>query len=767
MKNGFKLILGVFLTLLSLNIAAQTGRLRSANKAFDNYSYPEAVRGYEDFLRGDKKNDPTERKEALEKLAYSYRRLQDTRNAERVYSDLIKNFPDVNSLNYVYYAQALSGNKKYGEAKEIYAKYAELQKEDLRGKKFSVSYMDMNRFYKDSSMYKIDYLPINSKQADFSPMYYKNGLVFVSARDESGIFKRVFSWNQTPFLDLYFSPDTAVIRGIKETYNRSNTASLGGAKSGDNSALSEATVAAANMPEDEMQMTKSAKFSRTLNTKYHEGPVSFFKDYSKIVFTRNNYNGKAKKSTDGINKLKLFIADQKGKDWAKGVELPFNSNDFSCGHPALSADDTKLYFVSDMPGGYGGTDVYVVEYNGGQWGTPINMGKEINTEGNEMFPYIDGNNNLYFASDGQEGLGGLDIFYAELKDGIAYKGIQNLGAPINSEKDDFGLITDKERNNGYFSSNRRRGVSDDNIYSFIRTCRPLNIMVYDAKTGAAIEGADVRIVKNGGNQDMQQTGMDGATKICLDANADYEFKAVKEGYATNSVRFSTSTQSLKPQMNVSVYLDKSENTILRGTVKREANQTPQAGAKVTLRDDKTGKEKTVITGKDGGYEFEVDPSKNYSLRTEGDKLATEKAQIGKNRKNKSQVVEKDISVYGENDVFTLENIFYDLDKYFIRADAAKDLDKVATFMKEHPDVRIELRSFTDSRSSSNYNMKLSERRARAAYDYLVRKGIPATKMESNGYGETELVNDCKDNVNCTEIDHQRNRRTEFKILSVK
>ena len=287
------------------------------------------------------------------------------------------------------------------------------------------------------------------------------------------------------------------------------------------------------------------------------------------------------------------------------------------------------------------------------------------------------------------------------------------------------------------------------------------------KTWAAIEGADVRIVKNGGNQDMQQTGMDGATKICLDANADYEFKAVKEGYATNSVRFSTSTQSLKPQMNVSVYLDKSENTILRGTVKREANQTPQAGAKVTLRDDKTGKEKTVVTGKDGGYEFEVDPSKNYSLRTEGDKLATENAQIGKNRKNKAQVVEKDISVYGENDVFTLENIFYDLDKYFIRADAAKDLDKVATFMKEHPEIRIELRSFTDSRSSGNYNMKLSERRARAAYDYLVRKGIPATRMESNGYGETELVNDCKDNVNCTEIDHQRNRRTEFKILSVK
>ena len=131
------------------------------------------------------------------------------------------------------------------------------------------------------------------------------------------------------------------------------------------------------------------------------------------------------------------------------------------------------------------------------------------------------------------------------------------------------------------------------------------------------------------------------------------------------------------------------------------------------------------------------------------------------------MVEKDISVYGENDVFTLENIFYDLDKYFIRADAAKDLDKVAVFMKEHPEIKIELRSFTDSRSSSAYNLKLSERRARAAFDYLVRKGVAASRMEANGYGETELVNDCADDVNCTETDHQRNRRTEFKILSVK
>ncbi|MCU0339683.1 MAG: OmpA family protein [Spirosomaceae bacterium] len=767
MKTVVKVSLSWVLLLLTLNVFGQSAKLRSANRAFDDYGYAEAVRGYEEFLRG-KKSDPTERKEALEKLAYSYRRLQDTRNAERVYADLVNEFPDTDSRNVLYYAQALASNNKYRESQKMYSKYAEMQSSDLRGRKFTVTYMDMNRFFKDSAMYRVEYLPLNSRQADFSPMYYKGGLVFVSARDETGVIKRVFSWNQTPFLDLYFSPDTSVLKGVKEVYRASSTAAaLGGANTGDASSALPDTKNSQN-DYGQMPMTKAEKFSRTLNTKYHEGPATFFKDNSKVVFTRNNYNsGKTRKSNDGVNKLKLFIAEQKGKDWGNVKELPFNSNDFSCGHPALSTDDTKLYFVSDMPGGYGGTDVYVVEYNNGQWGTPINMGKEINTEGNEMFPFIDPSGNLYFASDGHEGLGGLDMFFAELKDGIAYKGVENLGAPINSEKDDFGLITDKDRTTGYFSSNRSRGVSDDNIYSFRRTCRPLDIIVYDAKTNAPIEGADLRILKGGLNQDMKQTGMDGAAKICLETNAEYEFKAIKEGYATNSIRFSTMMESGKPQMSVSIYLTKSENTILRGVVKREVNQSPQEGVRVTLRDDKTGKERTVVTGADGGYEFEVDPNRNYSLKAEGDDLATNEQKIGKTKKTKAKVVENDMSMYGEGDVFTLENIYYDLDKYFIRPEAARELDKVVSLMNKYPEMQIELRSFTDSRASDNYNLRLSERRARAAFDYLVRKGITPSRLEARGYGESELVNECDNDARCSEDEHRLNRRTEFKILSVK
>jgi outer membrane protein OmpA-like peptidoglycan-associated protein len=764
MKTLSILSFAFILSLFSVRASAQSARLKVANRAFESYSYSEAVRGYEEFLRTDRKGDQAEKKEALEKLAYAYRRLQDSRNAERVYSELVQGFPDIDSRNVMYYAQALASNGKVRESQKMYSKYAELQTADLRGRKFAVAYMDMNRFYKDSASYRVDYLSINSRQADFSPMYYKGGLVFVSGRDESGVIKRVFSWNNTPFLDLYFAADTNAFKGVRDAYNRGGGAQLGAASKVENS-LSEAT---ADTDDSQIPMTKSQKFSKTLNTKYHEGPASFFKDYSKVVFTRNNYNsGKTRKSANGINMLKLFIADQKGKDWGGVKELPFNSNDYSCGHPAMSPDDSRLYFVSDMPGGFGGTDVYVVEYNNGQWGTPVNMGKEINTEGNEMFPFVDASGVLYFSSDGHEGVGGLDVFMAELKEGIAYKGIENLGAPINSEKDDFGFITNKDRSSGYFSSNRKRGVGDDNIYSFKRTCRPLNVIVYDAKTNTPIEAADVRISRSGTSESLQQTGMDGATKICLEANTDYEFKAIKAGYATNAVRFSTATQSVSPQMNVSIYLEKSDNTIVKGVVKREATQQPVAGAKVTIKDAKTGESKTVVTGADGGYEFEVDPSKNYNLKAEGEDLATNEQQIGKNKKARNTAVTNDLSMYGEGDTFTLENIYYDLNKYFIKEEAAQELDNVAVLLKKYPKMRIELRSFTDSRSSDSYNLKLSERRARAAYDYLIRKGIGAARMEARGYGERQLVNDCVNDTECSEEQHQQNRRTEFKILSVK
>ena len=743
------------LMLLGLGANAQSTRLRAANKQFENMSYISAVRMYEEYLRIGKK-DPAETREALTKLGYSYRKMQDTRNAERIYGQLVKEYQDLDSEIYLFYAQSLATNGKYRESQRMYSQYGEKQTEDLRGRKFTVSYMDMNRFYQDSSSYRIANIPINSRQADFSPMFYQGGLVFVSARDESGSIKRVFNWNQTPFLDIYFHPDTNQLR--QPTNDRVSTAILGG------SPQTGQAVELANTPD--LPLTKAEKFSRTLNTKYHEGPMTFTQDQQTIVFTRNNGSkGKTGKSSDGVRKLKLYIANNRKGKWANVQEVPFNSQEYSVGHPAFSPDDTKLYFVSDMPGGFGGTDLYVVEYNAGQWGTPVNMGKDINTEGNEMFPYVDGNGNLYFSSDGHEGLGGLDLFFVELKDGVALRGVENVGAPINSEKDDFGLITDRSRTTGFFSSNRKKGVSDDDIFSFRRTCKQLNILVYDAKSGLPLEAADVRVVRNGTNQDLQLTNGKGQTQICLDANTDYEFKAVKEGYTMNSVRFSTLTQSPKPTMNVSIYLEKSENTVVKGVVKREVNQQPASGVKVTLRNDKDNTEQTVTTGADGGYEFNMKPGSPYTITAKKNKYATKQKSLGKAKKG-TRVVTDSVGLYGEGDVYQLQNIYYDLDKFFIRPDAARELDHVVSILQEYPTLKIELRSHTDARASDGYNLRLSQNRARAALDYIVSRGVPASRMVARGYGESELVNDCGDGANCADSDHQQNRRTEFKIVSV-
>ena len=753
--SRFILLLTVLLLLSMADTIAQTARLRSANHEFAEMNYMNAARLYEEFIRQDKRKDPTELREALTRLGYSYRRLQDSKNAERIYSVLVNSYSDVPSENYLYYAQALASNKKYRESQKMYTRYGEKQAADLRGKRFSVSYMDVSRFYQDSAFYKTEFLPINTKQADFSPMYYGKGLVFISARNEKSAVKRMFSWNQTAFLDMYFHPDTSEIRIVPEPQEL--TASLG-------------TVSPSRYEEassEKKTLSKTEVFSRTLNTKYHEGPMTFFQDQKRIIFTRNNDDkGKSGKSNEGVRKLKLYYAEQHSRDkWVNIKELPFNNKDYSCGHPALSPDDSKLYFASDMPGGFGGTDLYVVEYKNGKWGKPVNMGAEVNTEGNEMFPYVDADGNLYFSSDGHEGLGGLDVFYAELKEDIPVKGIVNVGAPINSEKDDFGFITDKGRNSGYFSSNRRKGGSDDNLYSFRKVCKPLTIYVFDAKSRLPLETAEIRVVKAGTNGGLYQTSEEGRASLCLEAGSSYELLAMKEGYASTTSRLSTYSSSDLPESGIRVYLNRSSNSIIKGTVLKEADKRPAEGVKVTLRNDRLKTEKTVTTGADGGYEFEMEPNSNYSIITEKDRYTTDTEKIS--TKKQTDVVSKNVGIYGEGDIFKIDNIYYDLNKATIRKDAAKELDKVITLLKKYPQMTIELRSHTDSRANSDYNLSLSEKRARSAYDYLVKKGISPMRLIAKGYGESELINQCADGVSCSEAEHQLNRRTEFKIMSVK
>lgn len=756
----------VFLLFLSSLVNAQNAFYTKGQENFEKLSYLEAIRNYELFLRIPGENRAFH-KTALEHLAFSYKKVQDYTNAEKTYRELFKLFEkELSNENYLYFAQSLAsvGNQK--EAQKYYSQYGEKQKLDLRAGKFSVAYMDPSIFYKDSSLYRIEYLEaINSNQGDFSPMFYEEGLVFVSARKEGGVFKRMFMHNETPFLDLFLFPDTSLL--ANSTSWNMETASLSGGK---NYTSNDNVVDWG----DKYTIEKSDlvdEFSKKINSKYHEGPVTFFKDYSKLVFTRNNYQkGRAAKNKDGITMLKLYSAEKGNKKWESIEELPFNSDEYSCGHPALNHNDTKMYFVSDMPGGYGGTDLYVVEYRNGKWGSPINLGKEINTQGNEMFPFIDANNNLYFASDGHAGLGGLDIFFVEMREERPFGEIENLGFPINSDKDDFGLITNGERSSGYFSSNRKRGFSDDNIYGFNRKCRDLKLQVYDAETEMPLADVEVRMIQNGVNQALFLTNSSGEINTCISTATEFEFKVFKDGYDVGGVSFGTMSTSLQSKAGIKIYLQPGKLPLVKGTIRSELTNAPIAGVTVHLRNQKDGSVEQVITGSDGKYVFQPIKKGKYEVIAAKEKYATNTEELGKvkARKSENSKYEQNIGMIAEGDIFRIDNIYYDYGKYEIRTDARKALERfVNTTLRKYPELVVEIRSHTDSQSSAEFNLDLSEKRAAEVVEFLKKKGINAQRLSARGFGETMLVNGCIDNRDCPDRLHQQNRRTEFRIIAVK
>ena len=586
---------------------------KQADAQFSQLAYAKAIELYEKALTNVGTLPEADQLDARARLAYSYQQTRDMPNAERVYHDLIQGgeLPRDYAKCYLYYAQALASNGKYRESQVAYEKYGKLQEADQRAPSFSKLYQDVNALTNNAGSYKVEFLKMNTKRAEFSPMLYKNGLVFVSAGTGGNGIKRIFKWNNTPFLDLYYLPDLKTIKGSK-------TASLGGSASARRARTQlirplgsdDYTAPTANdtrtvgffggnnisMGYEDQPISESDRFSRTLNTKYHEGPATFSKDGSRVIFTRNNFNeGHYRESADGVNKLKLYTATQTSGVWSKAEELPFNSDEYSTGHPALSKDDQLLYFSSDRPGGFGGTDIYVAQCTNGKWGEPVNLGKDVNSKGNELFPFVDEKNNLYFSSDGRPGLGDLDIFYATLTpDGKQGLVTRNLGEPLNSAKDDFGIVTDGDRMSGYFSSNRKNGGADDDLYRFTREgslypCRELTLSVIDADTKLPL--ANTSVAMDNAVNDKQKTlktNADGLVRICLDVDSDFKFLASHEGYVDNKVGFSTTDLSGDQPSRLEIPLTKPESTeaapmtTLRGRVTTQTDKTPIAGVKVVL-----------------------------------------------------------------------------------------------------------------------------------------------------------------------------------------
>ena len=376
---------GLILVLVLLVIAKTFSQsLKEAENEFNKMSYLNAAEMFEQVLQG--KLSDLEKQSVLLKLAYAYRQIDDSQNAERVYRELISGgyqlSGDVSKL-YLYYAQALASNGKYKDSQEAFDKYTKIESAEKRSGGFQKLYKNVDTLNKNVTCYQVDYLSINSDKADFSPMYYKNGLVFNSRRTEGTGLKRIFSWDNSFFLNTYYLSDinqlTTSLAGLSNVdanklKSRGTTESFIGSDGYTaptaNDTKTIGTFGGTNIYQgygySENPTTNVQKFSKSLNTKYHEGPMTFTSNGKKIIFTRNNFNNdKFKTSLNKVNKLKIYTGDEKAtRQWSNIKEVPFNSDEYSTGHPSLTKDDKLMYFISDMPGGFGGTDLYVMRIRG-------------------------------------------------------------------------------------------------------------------------------------------------------------------------------------------------------------------------------------------------------------------------------------------------------------------------------------------------------------------------------------------------------------------
>lgn len=810
-KKWVMRILGGLLWLSCSTAWAQTDSLlRQADRLLNWKAYGRAIDAYTQLLneQGDELS-PAQKVTAQSRLAFAYQQVGDAPKAERFYREALNSNTSPDPQLVLQYAQALSANGKFQEGQQQYERYLQLKDKQPTSQPTAMPTGPAA----GPVRYRLEYLDLNTTGEEFSPAFYQEGLVYVAGKKGGANIETTGKGGGAGYLDLFYVPnrndlkaasiinaDGSVTKVTAEPIRTERR--VGSDYYSRPTANDSRTVpnfnASINIAEglgyDASPVNPVKRFSQTLNTKYHEGPATFYRDGSRIIFTRNNYNnGQSGKSAEGVNKLKLYTARQQNGSWVDVQELPFNNDEYSVGHPTISRDGQFLYFASDMPGGYGGTDIYMSRFQNGQWSRPLNLGETINTKGNELFPFVDDAGNLYYSTDGRKGLGGLDIFVATMSGPSTVQSVERLDAPINSPQDDFGLITDPSRRGGYFSSNRLDG--SDDIYRFVREsslygCRNLTIRLYNSDTDQPLDSATVLVKSRAeGRADLTiVSDANGFARLCLEANNDYTFQASRDGYINSTVGFTTRYLTddqpsrleiglIKPTIvmdtvavnpNESLASGKLTQSRIRGVVISERDRRPLEGVVVRLRNECDGTQREYVTGPDGRYAFDLDEGCDYTLIASKAMFGTNTNKIKRlPKKAKPKELSADLRMLSVGDVVMVDNIYYDLGGYNLRPDASRELDKLVATMRKYPSLIIEIRSHTDSRGDAARNKALSEQRAKAVANYLASKGISRKRMSTTGMGESQLVNNCTDGVICTEAEHQRNRRTEFRVIEIK
>ncbi|MCE2613609.1 OmpA family protein [Flavobacteriaceae bacterium D16] len=504
--------------------------LEKADLYFDKMWYSEAAELYEAVLA---KGLSSHSHKVIERAADSHYFNTNIERAFYWYDYLYRNYRDEMSANNIFrYAHTLKGTGKYARSKRLMRLY---DRKIRRGEGEEEKDMNiavprevlLDNILANSGNFEIKNIAVNSRYSDFSPMFYgEDKLVYSSSVDSAFLKTRRYKWNNQPYLDLYV----------------------------------------AKINKESQEVRNAAKFSKKINTKYHEASVAFSPDNTTMYFTRNNYGKKLKRDNKGINHLKIYRSKKVNGEWTEAQELPFNSDNYSTGHPALSPDGKQLYFVSDMPGSIGKTDIFVVDVlENGSFSDPRNLGPEINTERREMFPFIS-DKKLYFSSDGHVGLGGLDVFEVAYSEEEGFLDVHNLGQPINSKVDDFSYIVDEASQKGFFASNRRGGKGDDDIYSFQRLVpeeaneNAIAGVITERITGENMPGTLVMLLDENNIKLKEMLSDEDGSFVFedLDSNTKYVVKTIKDEYQEHEIAISTLENE---RVETAIEMDKLEKLI--------------------------------------------------------------------------------------------------------------------------------------------------------------------------------------------------------------
>lgn len=712
-----KVVVYSILFVLTLQLKAQNNAQSRADQLYKTYAYSEAVEGYLKLLKRNPDNEYY-----IQQIAYCYQKMGQYQQALAYYEKHVQS-KRARYEDQFDYGMLLLTDQQFEKAIEQFKKCMVLNPNDQR----SAAQIDrIQNFEKLNLLHLVDTVfcaPFNTRFADMSPAFFRDSIAFVSARDSST--GNTYSWNNQPFLDIYqFGTNKA---------GRSEIQKIPG-----------------------------------VNTKFHEGPMVFTHNDETIWFTRNNQKT-SNASGEQTNNLRIYEAVWDGEKWSNLQDFQHNSNNYSVGHPAFSPDGNTMYFASNMPGTVGETDLFrvkktQVENRKGKletiWSQPENMGSQFNTIGKEMFPFVDERGVLFFASDGFPGFGGLDIFAAfPVADSF---NVINLGQPINSTYDDFSFIVKNNFTEGYFTSNRPGGTGSDDIYSFHIGMQQLLINVKSLKNNQPLSDVNISYSVNGERKTVGTTDEKGSIWIDVDFHSNYYIEASHGRFLRNSDSLMAYEIFKISDHSKTIYLD--EATQLQVLSLNEENEDPVGGVSVLFifPDGKVVEKLTDGTGK---ASITLDHTGIYEIewQKKGYIKEREKVVVDQIDQSNYSITKQMVPVYAGKTIM-LNNLYYDVNSSLIRPDAALVLDELFAFLENSPEMKIELGSHTDCRADADYNLWLSQKRAQSAVDYLVSKGIAEHRIKAVGYGESKLLNQCADGVECSDEEHQMNRRTEIKIL---